>query len=37
MPDGRSSGDGIVEFQTPSDCRQAMAKDRECIGNRYSF
>jgi hypothetical protein len=34
MPDGRSSGDGIVEFQNPTDARQALAKDRESIGNR---
>lgn len=35
MPDGRSSGDGIVEFQSPADARQALAKDRDSIGNRY--
>uniref|UniRef100_A0A914KP78 RRM domain-containing protein n=1 Tax=Meloidogyne incognita TaxID=6306 RepID=A0A914KP78_MELIC len=35
MPDGRSSGDGIVEFQTPADARQALSKDRESIGSRY--
>ena len=35
MTDGRSSGDGIVEFQTPADARQALSKDRESIGSRY--
>lgn len=35
MPDGRASGDGIVEFQTPADARQALSKDRESIGSRY--
>ena len=35
MPDGRSSGDGIVEFSTPADARQALGKDRECIGSRF--
>lgn len=34
MPDGRASGDGIVEFQTPADARQALSKDRESIGTR---
>ena len=35
MPDGRSSGDGIVEFSNPQDAKQALAKDRQNIGSRY--
>lgn len=35
MPDGRAAGDGFVEFPTFGDARQALAKDRELIGNRY--
>uniref|UniRef100_A0A915EDY9 RRM domain-containing protein n=1 Tax=Ditylenchus dipsaci TaxID=166011 RepID=A0A915EDY9_9BILA len=35
LGDGRSSGDGIVEFQTPQDANQALAKDRQNIGSRY--
>jgi len=35
MHDGRSSGDGFVEFESYGDARQALAKDREKISNRY--
>lgn len=35
MSDGRSSGDGIVEFATPQDAKMGLAKDRQNIGTRY--
>ncbi|KAH7729530.1 heterogeneous nuclear ribonucleoprotein F [Aphelenchoides avenae] len=35
LPDGRASGDGIVEFRTPADAQQALQKDRGSILNRY--
>lgn len=35
LSDGRPSGDGIVEFDTPQDAQQALLRDRHTIGNRY--
>lgn len=34
MPNGRSSGDGIVEFANPQDAKLALAKDHQNIGTR---
>lgn len=33
--DGRSTGDGIVEFGTMAEAREALKKDHQTIGNRY--
>uniref|UniRef100_A0AC34QP99 RRM domain-containing protein n=1 Tax=Panagrolaimus sp. JU765 TaxID=591449 RepID=A0AC34QP99_9BILA len=35
LPDGRASGDGIIEFGSPEDTQEAMRRDRQMIGNRY--
>jgi len=34
-PDGRPSGDGLVEFENETDMKQAMLKDKENMGERY--
>jgi len=34
-PDGRPSGDGLVEFENEEDMKQGMLKDKENIGERY--
>ena len=34
LPDGRPSGDGIVEFPTAEDVQEAMRRDRQMINNR---
>jgi heterogeneous nuclear ribonucleoprotein F/H len=34
--DGRPSGDAIAEFETEEAVEEAMKKDREHLGNRYS-
>lgn len=34
-PDGRPSGDGLVEFENENDMKQAMLKDKETMGERY--
>lgn len=34
LPDGRASGDGIVEFATQEEVQEAMKKDRQMIGSR---
>jgi heterogeneous nuclear ribonucleoprotein F/H len=35
LPDGRTSGDGFVEFGTFEEAHQAKQKDRQSINNRY--
>lgn len=35
LPDGRASGDGIIEFGSPEDTQEAMRRDRQMIGNRW--
>uniref|UniRef100_A0A7E4ZTE8 RRM domain-containing protein n=1 Tax=Panagrellus redivivus TaxID=6233 RepID=A0A7E4ZTE8_PANRE len=35
LPDGRVSGDGIIEFNSPDDAQEAMRRDRQMIGTRY--
>lgn len=37
LPDGRASGDGIVEFRTPDEAHQALQRDRGTISNRCAF
>lgn len=32
---GRSTGDGYVEFASIHEAKEAMKKDRQTIGNRY--
>uniref|UniRef100_A0A914EFT2 Uncharacterized protein n=1 Tax=Acrobeloides nanus TaxID=290746 RepID=A0A914EFT2_9BILA len=32
---GRSTGDGYVDFSTPDEVIEALKKDRQCIGTRY--
>jgi len=34
-PDGRPSGDGLVEFENEQDMKEAMLKDKENMGERY--
>jgi len=35
LPDGRASGEGVVEVGSPEDLEKALEKDNEHIGTRY--
>jgi len=35
QPDGRASGDGLVEFQNEEEMNKGLLKDKEHIGERY--
>jgi len=35
LPDGRASGEGIVEVASEKELKQVLAKDKENIGDRY--